>query len=307
MRQVRWWESLPGSLRGTVWILIAGALYTIMITLIKLAGQTIHITEILLVRQALMMLLVSPVIISNFPASLQTSRLDLQITRVICAISAMLLGFTAVVHLPLADVTTIGFGKAFFVSIAAIFILAETVGLKRWLAILVGFVGVIIVAQPSGYGAINMYGLMAIVGSLFAGLTTVIIRKLTRTDKPITILSYQAIGVGLFMTPPAIWYWKTPNAFETSLLLAIGAVSVATQLANIHAYRAGEASAIAPLEYMRLLYATILGLVIFGEWPDMNVFFGAAIIIGAAVYTIRREADAKTGHLSLNKEKAGKL
>ncbi|MGI9568339.1 MAG: DMT family transporter, partial [Desulfobulbia bacterium] len=190
VHRLRWWENLPGNLRGAVWILIAGALYTVMVTLIKIAGQTIHITEILLIRQVLMMILISPVIIRNFPGSMQTFRLDLQLLRIVCAISAMLLGFTAVVHLPLADVTTIGFGKTFFISIAAIFILGETMGSRRWAAIVVGFIGVIIVARPSGHEAINIYGLMAIAGSLFAGLTSVIIRKLSRTDKPVTILSY---------------------------------------------------------------------------------------------------------------------
>lgn len=304
--RLRLWENLPGNLRGVIWILIAGALYTVMVTLIKIAGQTIHITEILLIRQVLMIIFVSPVIIKNFPGSMHTSRLDLQLLRIVCAISAMLLGFTAVVHLPLADVTTIGFGKTFFISIAAIFILGETMGPRRWLAVIVGFVGVIIVAQPSGHEAINIYGLMAIAGSLFAGLTSVIIRKLTRTDKPVTILSYQAIGVGLFMTLPAIWFWKTPDFYEASLLFAIGAVSVATQLTNIHGYRAGEATAIAPLEYMRLLYATILGLAIFGDWPETHVFLGAAIIIASAIYTVRRENAKQTDNSSSGQKIVGK-
>lgn len=261
-----------------------------MIALIKITGQTIHITEILLFRQTLMIIIVLPIILKNFPDALKSSRVDLQLVRVACAISAMLLGFTAAIHLPLADVTTIGFAKAFFVTIGAIFILSEVVGIRRWLAIIVGFIGVIIVAQPSGGGAISVYGVMAIAGSGFAGITSVIIRKLSQTDRPVTILSYQAICVGLFMIPPAIWYWKTPNTQELVFLIAIGATSVITQFTNILAYRAGEATVIAPLEYVRLLYATILGFLIFSDWPGVNVFAGAAIIILAAFYTVRREA-----------------
>ncbi|MGI9380129.1 MAG: DMT family transporter [Methyloligellaceae bacterium] len=284
------WGKLPGNLRGILWSLASGAGYTIMIALIKIAGQTIHITEILLFRQSLMLIIVSPVILRSFPDALKSSRIDLQLVRVVCAISAMLMGFTAAIHLPLADVTTIGFAKAFFVTIGAIFILSEVVGIRRWLAIIVGFVGVIIVAQPSGGGAISIYGLMAIAGSGFAGITSVIIRKLSQTDRPVTILSYQAICVGLFMIPPAIWFWKTPSNEELVLLIAIGVLSAITQFTNILAYRAGEATVIAPLEYVRLLYATIIGFLVFSDWPGVNVFAGAAIIILAAFYTVRREA-----------------
>jgi len=101
---------------------------------------------------------------------------------------------------------------------------------------------------------------MRLAGAATAGFVMVIIRMLTKFDQPVTIMSYQAIGVGLLMAAPAIWFWTTPTLVEVGLLVAIGAISVVTQMCNIYAFRAGEASAIAPFDYMRLLFAIVLGL-----------------------------------------------
>ncbi|MEE9588192.1 MAG: DMT family transporter, partial [Hyphomicrobiaceae bacterium] len=103
------------------------------------------------------------------------------------------------------------------------------------------------------------------------------------------ILSYQAVGVGLLMVPPTIWFWITPTLTEFLLLIAIGVVSALGQYLNILGLRSGEASAVAPLEYVRLIYVIALGYLIFDEWPEPRVFLGAAIIIGATVYTLHRE------------------
>lgn len=288
-RRTAVWNAIPGNVRGGIWMLIAAALFAAMVAMIKAAGETLHVTEILFFRQIFMIMLVLPVIARGFPEVLTTKRLDLQLIRIVSALTAMLLSFTAVMHLPLADVITIGFAKTFFITIFAIVILSETVGIRRWSAMAVGFVGVLVVAGPEGGESLNIYGLMAIGGAAAAGLVMVIIRKLTRTDKPVTILTYQAIGIGLLTLPPTIWFWKTPTLDELLLLIAIGAVSLVGQMSNIYAFRAGEASAIAPLDYLRLFYATIFGLIWFDEWPEPKVFIGAAIIIGAAFYTMRRE------------------
>lgn len=283
------WSLVPANVRGALWLLVASGLFTGMVALIKLAGQTLHVTEILLFRQIVMMLLALPAVVGGFPGSLRSARPDYQVLRIIAAVSAMLLSFTAFIHLHLAEAITIGFARTFFITIFAILILQEVVGLRRWAAMVVGFVGVLVVVQPGVEAGMNVYGLMAIGGAACAGLVMVIIRLMSRTDKPVTILSYQALGVGLLMVPPAIWFWKTPTLWELGLLAAIGAVGATAQMANIYAFRAGEASAIAPLDYTRLIWATGFGLVLFAEWPGVHVFLGAAIIIAAGLYTMYRE------------------
>jgi drug/metabolite transporter (DMT)-like permease len=91
------------------------------------------------------------------------------------------------------------------------------------------------------------------------------------------------------MSPPAIYFWKTPTGVELIMLMAVGVFGSLSQTCNIMAFRAGEASAVAPLDYARLVYAVILGVLVFSEWPSAQVFIGAAIIIGAGLYNIMRE------------------
>lgn len=288
-RQSARWRGVPGNIRGGLWLILGSGFFTVMAALIKHIGMSLHVTEILFFRQLFIMLLALPVIIRDYPAVLRTTRLKLQVLRLAFALGAMLMGFTAVIHLPLADATTIAFSRTFFITIFAIVILHETVGIRRWSAMLVGFVGVAIVAQPEGIGSFNIYGLFALGGAACAGVVMVLIRIISQTDRPVTILAYQAIGIGVLMVPPAIWFWKTPTLEETILLLVLGMVSLVAQMCNILGFRAGEASAIASFDYVRLIFAVLIGYLIFSDWPALHVFAGAAIIIAASAYTLRRE------------------
>ncbi|WP_319775632.1 DMT family transporter [Breoghania sp.] len=285
-----WWETLPGNTRGAIWILVACFFFTIMTALIKVVGQRIHVSQILLARQIVMTFIVAPTILSSFPDSLRTARPGLHLSRILLASGAMILGFSAVIHLPLADATAISFAKSFFVTIFAIIILKETVGIHRWSAVILGFIGVVIMLDPTGSGLQNVYGLMAVGGAACAGMVMILIRQMSKTDRPVTILTYQACGVGLLMIIPSWIYWVTPTWTEVALMLAIGCIAWIAQMCNIQAFKAGEATAIASLDYTRLLYATVFGLILFGSLPGMNTLVGAGIIIAASLYTVHREA-----------------
>lgn len=282
--------TLPSNTVGALWILLAAFGFTIMVTLIKFVGQDLSVFQILFVRQFVMLAIVAPVIARGFPASLATKRPGLQLTRVLFAATAMLCGFSAVINLPLADATAISFSKTFFITIFAIWFLGETVGLHRWGATIIGFLGVVLMLRPSGGGVVEVYSLLALAGAACAGMVMIVVRLLTRTDTPVTILTYQAFGVGLIMTVPALVTWQAPTLFEWGMLLVIGIISWAAQMANIQAFKAGEATAIASLDYTRLLYATVFGALVFHQWPRAETLAGAAIIIAASIYTVRREA-----------------
>ena len=280
--------ALPDNVRGGLWLLFAGIFFVAMTGLIKEAGQTIPVVQILLLRQIFMGVTVFPAIARNFPRALKTRAWKWHALRVLAALTAMVCGFTAVVHIPLADATAIAFSKSFFITIFAILLLGETVGIRRWSAIATGFLGVLVMVGPTG--AMNaFYSLLAVVGAASAGLALVSIRRLSRQDSPLTILTYQIIFVGLAIAPFAIWFWVWPSPREWLVLVAIGIVSVIAQLANIRGFRAGEAAAIAPLDYSRLIYATLLGALAFGESPSGRTLLGAAIILAASLYTMHRE------------------
>lgn len=281
---------LPPNTIGALWMLLAAFLLSIMVTLIKFIGQDLSVFQILVVRQFTMLAIVAPIILPGLPHSLTTRRLGLQLTRIVVAATAMLLGFTAVIEMPLADATSIGFSKTFFITIFAIWFLGEKVGRHRWGATIVGFLGVLLMLQPGAEGLVNPYALMALGSAACAGMVMIVIRVLTRTDPPNTILTYQALGVGLIMLVPAWLTWQTPTLEQWGLLLAVGLFSWGGQMANIQAFKAGEATAIASLDYTRLVYATLFGAFVFSQWPGPETLIGAAVVIAASLYTVRREA-----------------
>lgn len=285
-------NKLPGNVRGGIFLAFAAAGFGIMVALIKLVGENIPVAQILFVRQIVMALIVAPVILGNFPESLKTNHFGLQLLRIVLALLAMGFGFSAVVNMPLADATSIGFAKSFFVTICAIFFLNEVIGVRRWMAVIIGFIGVLIVMRP-GTDSFTIYGLYALIGAAGAGAVMVVIRILTRTESTTAILTYQALGVGVVVAFPAIWDWVWPTTHEWILLVGIGVISYGAQMLNILAYKFGEASVMASLDYMRLIYAVIFGYFLFSDLPDFWTLLGSAVIIAASIYTIHREAQRK--------------
>jgi drug/metabolite transporter (DMT)-like permease len=294
---LNWFLRLSDNLKGIVFLMLASFVFSIMALLIKLLGQHLHITQILLVRQIGMTIMVAPAILRNFPGSLRSERPGLQLIRVCCALVAMLCGFTAVIYLPLADATAIFFAKSFFVTILAVFILGETVGVYRWSAVLVGFLGVMIMLQP-GTDNFSVYGLLSLVGAAGAAAVMILLRLLSRSDSPDTMMIYAVLGVGAVMILPGIYFWQEPTTLEWLLLIAVGVVSYFAQKCNIFAYKHGEASLLASLDYVRLLWATLFGFLIFEQFPGGSIWLGATIVVGAAIFMIYRETRRKRGLIS---------
>ncbi|MGB1006544.1 MAG: DMT family transporter [Thalassobaculaceae bacterium] len=278
--------ALPGNLRGILWILGAGLFFTVMMALIKEAGEQISVFQILFLRQLTMTLAVSPVLVKNAPEIFYTNHLRLHAARVVLALVAMTAGFTAVIYLPLAEVTALTFAKSIFVTIFAVWFLAETANRTRWLAVLLGFIGVLVMVKP-GVAGLNIYALLAVLSAASAAGVMVLIRRIAQTDRPTTILAYQAIFVGVVAAFPAFYFWIPPSPMEWAMMIAIGLLSVVGQYCNIQAFKAGEASAIAPMDYSRLIYAALIGWWVFAELPDVTTVAGALLIVLASLITMR--------------------
>jgi drug/metabolite transporter (DMT)-like permease len=145
-----------------------------------------------------------------------------------------------------------------------------------------------------GMDGFDPNSIFALIGAAGAGFVMVIIRLLSKTDKPVTTLAYQAFLVAICVAIPAYYYWQTPTPMEWLLMIAIGVVSYIAQMLNIYAYSWGEASVLASLDYVRLLYATFLGWLVFDTLPGPYTWVGAAVIIAASIYTVHRERKVNT-------------
>jgi len=291
---LNWFQRLPDSLKGIVFLMLASIGFSLMALLIKLLGQRLHVTQILLLRQIGMALLVLPAILHSFPGALRSHRPGLQIARMAFALIAMLGGFSAIIHLPLADATAIFFAKSFFVTIFALLILGEAVGIYRWSAVAVGFVGVLIMLQP-GTDNFSVYSLASLAGAAGAAAVMICLRVLSQSDSADTILAWSSIGIGLAMALPGIYFWQWPDGREWLMLGGLALASYFGQRCNIFAYKHGEASLLASLDYVRLLWATLFGYLVFDHFPGLPTWTGAGIVIAAAVFTIYRETRRKRG------------
>lgn len=281
------WLTLPGNVRGSLIVLVASLLSVLMTSFIKHVGQSIPVVEILFIRQILVVVIISPVILKNINTVFTTRVFRFHALRGSLSVVAMLTGFTAVVHLPLAEVTAISFVRTLFTTILAIFFLKEVVGVRRWSSVIVGFIGVLVIVRPEPEN-INAYALLAIASAFFVSCINIVMRKLSQIEKPSTIMAYQSIFVTLVMAGPAIYLWVTPTLYDVFFVVAIGGLMSVMQWTFIQAFKVGEAAAIAPMEYARLLYAVFIGIVFFAEVPTPWTLGGAGIIVASTLYTLHR-------------------
>lgn len=281
------WHALPGNARGSLIILVASLVGVVMSSLIKHVGQTIPVIEILFIRQIIVLVIISPVIFRNLGTVFKTKNYGMHSVRVALSIVAMYTGFSAVVNMPLAEVTAISFARILFTTILAIIFLKEVIGFRRWTSIFIGFMGVLVIIRPEPDN-INIYALMAIVSALFVSGGKIVLRKLSQLDKTSTILSFHSISITLVLLIPAYFQWVMPTLHEMIMILMIGGLMSVMQWLFIQALRVGEAAAIAPMEYVRLIYAAVIGFVVFAEIPTIWTMVGAAIIMGSTLYTMHR-------------------
>lgn len=293
-RFIATWDGLSGNARGSVWLLVGGLFATVMVTGIKFVGQRLPVLEILFFRQMFVFVLLSPVLAREFPGAFRTNRLKLHLSRCAVSIVAMTTGFTAIVHLPLAEATAISFSRAMFATLLAIIILKEVVGIRRWGATIVGFLGVIIIVRPTAEG-VNEYALLALFSAGLVACNLIMTKSLAATERPSTIMAYHAGLLTVAYAVPAWWLWIEPTWTEMGFIVGIALLMSIVQYCMIRGYKEAEASAAQPLEYVRLIYAAAIGFVVFAEVPTVWTWAGAALIIGSSLYTIRRNTMKEDG------------
>jgi drug/metabolite transporter (DMT)-like permease len=285
----RHWPKITGNVQGSLIILAASLVFVVMSSFIKQVGQTIPVVEVLFIRQILVLVIISPAIIKDIDSVFVTRILRYHFLRGLMSVFAMFTMFTAIVYLPLAEVTAITFIRTLFTTILAVVFLKEIVGARRWASVVVGFIGVLVIVRPDPEN-INVYALYAMASAFFVSGISIVMRKLSQIENPSTIMAYQSIFVTLCMGGPAIYSWVTPTYEEAVIILMIGALMSLSQWLFIQAFKVGEAAAIAPMEYARLIFATVIGIILFAEIPTVWTLAGAAIIIASTLYTMHRNA-----------------
>jgi len=288
LRLEKTWTALPSNTRGALWMLISAVFFSGMAFLIKVLGQKLDVTVVTFFRALFGLLTVLPFALRLGADGVKTRRLPLHLFRATIGAAAMSCGFYALTKLPLADAVAISFTRPLFLIVLAVTFLGEVVRIRRWSATFVGFIGVVVMVRPSV--DIEAASIIALVGTFFVAVAVVCVKKLSTTERPTVMLFYFGIVSTIVTAVPAAYYWRTPTGPELIALLGVGALAATGQVCVIRSLTVGEATAVAPLDYTRLLFAAVIGYMFFAEVPDIWTWVGAGIVISASVYIAQREA-----------------
>ena len=218
----------------------------------------------------------------------RTERPLLQIIRpafLVCSISSLFIGLT---YLPIAEATVIGFVAPLFITALSVPILKEHVDIHRWSAVAIGLVGVIIIIRPGG-DLWHLASVMPLLGALFFALFQIITRLLAATERTHTTLFYTGLGGLAWSSLIVPFVWVTPSITHIFVFLSTGAMGAVAHLCMISAFDRAEASLLAPYNYTKLIWVSVLGYLIFNDVPSLDMWIGAIIIVSAGFYVLYRE------------------
>lgn len=286
------YANAPPAARGVALMLATTLIFTAMQVTVRRVAEDLHPFEVAFLRNVFGLAVLFPLFLRSGFSVLRTSKLKLHAARAILQTAAMLFFFTALTLAPLSEVVALSFTSPLFATVLAILILREKAGIRRWAALLAGFAGALIILRP-GVAVVGLGPLLVVCSSLVWGGAMTFIKVLGRTDSSLTITAY----MGLFMVPlsfvPALFVWEWPSLDILPLLLLIGVFGATGHLALAQAFKEADTTAVMPFDFMRLIWASILGFIVFAEVPDIWTWAGGSVIFGSAIYIAFREARRK--------------
>ncbi|MEO8557876.1 MAG: DMT family transporter [Rhodospirillales bacterium] len=280
---------LPGNIQGAAWLLLGGLCYTVVSALIKYLCQSLPFNEVAFFRCVLGLVIILPGLLRHRFAQMKSKRHLGHLWRAILGTVSMLVGFYVLTKLALADATAVGFTAPLFVIIIAAAVLREKIRWRRWSATAIGFIGVLIMMRPGSHG-FDPVLLLALFGAFLTAAAVCVVKSLTGSENPSTMLVMMTVWGAVFLLIPAIVVWQEPSWTEWGLALAMGTMATLGQSCIIRAYTAGEATAVAPFDYLRLPFSVMVGFWLFAETPSIWTLVGALVIVSSTLYIARREA-----------------
>jgi len=262
--------------------------FGLMAVAIRLASATTATTEIAFFRNFFGLLAVLPLVLRRGEPLPRTRHLKRYVVRTVIGLASMLCGFWAIGHLPISQAISLAYSTPLFVTIAAALWLGEKVRVRRWLAVLAGFVGVLVVLRPGS--DFNAGMLVALLAALLSALVAIQIKQLARLDPPDTVVYFTYLFWVPLSLVPALFQWTWPHGIEWLWLALTGLLGTAGQVLWTRALRLGEVSALQPISFMQLPLVATFGWWLFGESVDRWTVIGAGIILGANAYIAHREA-----------------
>jgi len=289
---------LSPSVLAVLFMILSGFFATTMHCLIRFATEDHHPFEVAFFRTIFVLIIFLPLVARNGITSLKSNNVKLQTFRAIVGSVAMLCMFYGLSITELAKATALMFTVPIFATILAILFLKEIVGVRRWMAMLVGFSGALIVLRPDielGFGP-----LLILCASLMWSSSMLMAKTITKTDTISSITFWQAAGLIPATFILAIQVWEWPNLSQLFMFLMIAIAGTLVHWFLNEALKRAEISALLPLDYLRLIWSVSMGFIFFNELPQAGLWFGAALILGASTYIGIRQTQKKKENLNTN-------
>lgn len=264
----------------------------IMFAGIKYASQRgVNLVELAFYRQFFALpIVMTAVILGPGLASLKTQRIGAHINRTVVGQTSMLCAIIGITHLPLAMSTSVGFTTPIFATLFSALVLREATGWHRWAAVLTGFGGVLIIANPTAHGSSPALWVTAsLMGALLGAVVAILLRQMSRSEPTMSVVFWFTV-LGIPPLGLAMIFYAQPHDMNTwALLLGMGTVGGLAQYLLTAALRYGSVSLVLPMDYSSLLWAAVFGWLFWNHWPDFRTWVGAAFIVGSGLYIVWRE------------------
>jgi drug/metabolite transporter (DMT)-like permease len=291
-----------GVLVGMGYLLLSGLIFACFSAIIRWLSSDLHPAETAFIRYLLGFLFLLPIFLGARRAELKTRRPVLHISRGLLHGCGVLLWFYAISQIPLAEVTALAFTSPVWATIGAFLFLGEQIRIRRVVAVMMGLTGAMIVLfglptsfqeLSDNFSAIGLGQLAILISAPIFACSKIMTKKLTETENTTAIVAWLSLTVTVALALPAMLVWKWPTLEEWFWLAVVAGLATLAHICMTRAWRAADISVTQPVEFLQLVWASLIGIYMFGETPTLGIWIGGAVIVGSATYIAHREAQTR--------------
>ncbi len=282
-------EALDPTVRGLIWSACAGMIFVVLNATMRALAQQLDPFQTQFLRYLAGLVVLLPLVFRGGLTSWRPRQIGGQFARGALHALGLTLWFIALPQIPLADMTAIGFTTPIFIMIGAMLFFREAMRWERWVAVGLGFVGVMIVVGPKLSGAGGIYNLVMLASAPLFAASFLVTKALTRYERTGVILLWQAITVSLFSLPLALLNWQQPSLYQLAGFAVCGLLGNSAHFCLTQSYRVADISSTQSVKFLDLIWATLIGLLVFGDAPSEATLIGGSVIAAATLWIARRE------------------
>jgi drug/metabolite transporter (DMT)-like permease len=291
--------NISNPIRAVCYMAIAAVLFVAMHTVVRSMSGQLHPFEIAFFRAFLGLFVLLPLVFRDNFSVLKTKNLKLHSLRGVLNAGAMLCFFYGLSITPLGQVTALGFSAPLFATVLAVIFLGEVVRVRRWTAIIVGFIGTLIILRP-GVVDLGLGPLLIVVSAAIWSVALMVIKVMTRSDSSVTISFYASVFLSPIVFVAAFPFWEMPSWEQLGWMFLLAALGTFAQTLMNQSLKLADTSVVMPVDFSKMIWATLLGFFFFDEIPDSYTWAGAILIFGSTTYIAVRESRLKRRTVGVN-------